>query len=215
MGDIEFLVLPKITPKLTFLLTLFYQTMALIPLFMQPTFERFIGALSLCGYASFLFGWHVHEKAVLIIIFPLSFLVMRDKRLLGPFNLLTSCGYVSLFPLIFTCEEWLIKFTYTLLWYVIYYFLFRNVVQIPTQSVRQGTYVFDRVSNLYILGLVPVVLVVSLMEMLQHKFELMRKLEFLRLMIVSVYCAVGVVSLWNGFNWLYFVDETIWEGESS
>lgn len=212
VGDIEFLVLPRIPPKLTFLLTLFYQVMALIPLFMQPTYERFIGALSLCGYASFLFGWHVHEKAVLIIIFPLSFLVARDKRLLAPFNLLASCGYVSLFPLIFTCEEWLIKVTYVLLWYVIYYFMFRNIVQVPTKLVRPGAYVLERVTNLYILGLVPMVLVVSLMELLEHKFELMKKLEFMRLMIVSVYCAVGVVSLWNGFNWLYFVDESIWEG---
>lgn len=211
VGDIEFLVLPKITPKLTFLLTLFYQVMALIPLFLQPTFERFIGALSLCGYASFLFGWHVHEKAVLIIIFPLSFLVAKDKRLLGPFNLLVSCGYVSLFPLIFTCQEWLVKVTYTLLWYVIYYFNFRKVVQIPTQLVRDSTYVLERVTNLYILGLLPVVITVSLMELLEHKFEVMKKLEFTRLMIVSVYCAVGVVSSWNGFNWLYFVDESIWD----
>lgn len=62
VGDIEFFILPTITPKLTFLLTLFYQIMALIPLFIQPTYRRFVGALTLCGYASFLFGWHVHEK---------------------------------------------------------------------------------------------------------------------------------------------------------
>ena len=48
--------------KIDILLTLFYQIMALIPLFIQPTYRRFVGALTLCGYASFLFGWHVHEK---------------------------------------------------------------------------------------------------------------------------------------------------------
>lgn len=213
VGDIEFLVLPTITPKLTFLLTLFYQVMALIPLFLQPTFERFIGALTLCGYASFLFGWHVHEKAILLVIFPITFLVPRDKRLLSPFNLLAACGYVSLFPLIYTCEEWVIKVVFTILWYVVYYFNFRKVVRIPSHLVDglSSILLLDRMTNLYILGLLPVVGVVSLIELFEHKFEVLRKLEFMKLMIISVYCGVGVISSWNGFNWLYFVDEVIWE----
>lgn len=213
VGDIEFLILPNISPKLTFILTLFYQIMALIPLFIQPNFRRFLGALTLCGYASFLFGWHVHEKAILIVIFPISFLVSRDKKLLGPFNLLASCGYVSLLPLIFTSSEWLIKVVYTLLWYIIYYFNFRNVVDIPKNLEGQGGLIIHRFINTYILGLMPVVTIVSLMDLFEHKFEVLKKLEFLKLMLVSVYCAMGIISSWNGFNWLYFVDETIWDDE--
>lgn len=213
VGDIEFLILPTITPKLTFYLTLFYQVMALIPLFLQPNFYRFIGAMTLCGYSSFLFGWHVHEKAILIVIFPITFLVTRDKRLLSPFNLLISCGYVSLFPLIYTCEEWLIKVTFTLFWYIVYYFQFRKVVRVCNNSSKEsGFLLVERLTNLYILGLFPVVSVVALIEMFEHKFEILRKLEFMKLMFVSVYCGVGIISSWNGFNWLYFVDESIWEG---
>lgn len=210
VGDIEFLVLPDITPKLTFLLTLFYQVMALIPLFIQPTFNRFLGSLTLCGYASFLFGWHVHEKAILIVIFPITFLVTHDKRLLGPFNLLVSCAYVSLFPLIFTSSEWLIKVIFTLLWYIIYYFIFRNVVALPKKFEGQTGIIVDRVINWYILGLIPMVAVVSLIDLFEHKFELFKRLEFLKLMLISVYCSVGIISSWNGFNWLYFVDDLIW-----
>ena len=213
VGDIEFLVLPTITPQLTFFLTLFYQIMALIPLFLQPNFKRFIGALTLCGYASFLFGWHVHEKAILIVIFPITFLVSRDKRLLGPFNLLVTCGYVSLMPLIFTCSEWLVKVVYLLLWYIIYYFNFRKVVKLPKNSVGQGGIILDRVINGYILGLVPVLTVVSMIDLFEHKFEVLKRLEFLKLMIISVYCGVGIISSWNGFCWLYFVDEVIWDDE--
>lgn len=216
VGDIEFLVLPTITPKLTFLLTLFYQVIALIPLFLQPTFARFIGALTLCGYASFLFGWHVHEKAILLVIFPITFLVTRDKRLLSPFNMLLACGYVSLFPLIFTCEEWLFKVVYTLLWYIIYYFNFRKVVRIPSDAMaRREGFLLERATNLYILGLIPVVIVTSLIELFEHKYELLKKLEFMKLMIISIYCAIGIISSWNGFNWLYFVDETIWDEEET
>ncbi|KAJ8142406.1 hypothetical protein OY671_004452 [Metschnikowia pulcherrima] len=215
VGDSGFVVLPEITPKLTFLLTLFYQVMALIPLFIQPTFERFLGALTLCGYASFLFGWHVHEKAILLVIFPLSFLVTRDKRLLRSFNLLAACGYVSLFPLIFTCEEWLIKVVYTTLWYFIYYFVFRKVVRIPNHKNSSEAYTsyssLDRVSSMYILGLIPVTVIVTLIDIFESRFAILKRLEFLKLMIVSVYCGVGIISSWNGFNWLYFVDESIWE----
>lgn len=208
VGDSEFFVLPPVTPQLTFLLTLFYQVMALIPVFIQPTFERFVGALTLCAFSSFLFGWHVHEKAILLVIFPLSFLVSRDRRLLPLFNLLTSSGYVSLFPLIFTCNEWPIKVVYTLLWYIIYYFHFRKVVRITKDATGVG---IERATNLYVLGLIPVVLLITIVEVFELKWVFLRKLEFMKLMVISVYCAGGIVSLWVGFNWLYFVDELIWD----
>lgn len=212
VGDIEFLVLPTITPKLTFLLTLFYQIMALIPLFLQPNFERFIGALTLCGYASFLFGWHVHEKAILLVIFPMSFLVTRDKRLLSSFNLLAACGYVSLFPLIFKCEEWLVKVAYTALWYLIYYVVFRKVVRISkSQNSDPGSFLLERATSLYILGLVPLTLMATFIDLFDNQFEIFKQLEFMKLMMMSVYCGIGIICSWNGFNWLYFVDETIWD----
>ncbi|CUM47904.1 Dolichyl pyrophosphate Glc1Man9GlcNAc2 alpha-1,3-glucosyltransferase [Debaryomyces fabryi] len=210
IGDVEFLILPTITSQLTFFLTLFYQVMALIPLFLQPTFRRFMGSLTLCGFASFLFGWHVHEKAVLVIIFPMTFLVSRDKDLLGPFNLLVSCAYTSLFPLIFTCDEWLIKITYTLLWYIVYYFSLKKVVRLPKTNGGYGKVILDRVNNGYILGLVPIISIVSLMDLFEHKFEILRKLQFMKLLIISIYCGIGIISSWNGFSWLYFVDESIW-----
>jgi len=213
VGEIEFLILPNITPKLTFMLTLFYQIMALIPLFIQPNFKRFIGGLTLCGFSSFLFGWHVHEKAILLVIFPLSFLVAYDKSLIGPFNLLTSSGYVSLFPLIFTCDEWLIKIVYTVLWYIIFYFNFKKVVKIPKKNNggRFGDIILDRFINGYVLGFIPLVIIVTLMDLFQVKFEVLQKLQFLKLMLISIYCAIGVISSWNGFSWVYFINDSIWD----
>ncbi|KAF7557352.1 hypothetical protein G7046_g6047 [Stylonectria norvegica] len=105
VGDTTFAVLPEIGPKLCFLLTLFFQVLPLIKLFGQPTWENFIGAVTLCGYASFLFGWHVHEKAILLVLIPFSLIALRDRRHLGAFRPLAVAGHVSLFPLLFTPAE--------------------------------------------------------------------------------------------------------------
>lgn len=102
VGDTSFAFLPDISPRATFLITLAFQLLALAKLFYKPTYDVFLGALTLCGYASFYFGWHVHEKAVLLVILPASLLALKDTRYLHAFRPLLQAGYVSLLPLIFT-----------------------------------------------------------------------------------------------------------------
>lgn len=70
VGDSAFAVLPTVTPLFTFVLTVCAQLPALIRLWRKPTFENFMLAVILCGFASFEFGWHVHEKAILLILVP-------------------------------------------------------------------------------------------------------------------------------------------------
>jgi alpha-1,3-glucosyltransferase len=87
VGDTVFAVIPNIKPIHTFIITITFQTVScyallitrlidnvqifLIRLWFTPTFKSFLTALTLCGYASFMFGWHVHEKAVLLVLVPL------------------------------------------------------------------------------------------------------------------------------------------------
>lgn len=40
-------------------------------LWIVPTYKSFLTALTLCGYTSYMFGWHVHEKAILLVLVPL------------------------------------------------------------------------------------------------------------------------------------------------
>lgn len=58
----------------------------------------------ICGFASFLFGWHVHEKAVLMILIPLSYISTRNKDFASLYFMMSLVSGYSLFPLIFRRE---------------------------------------------------------------------------------------------------------------
>jgi alpha-1,3-glucosyltransferase len=118
VGDTSFAVLPEITPRHTFLLTIGTQIPALIKLFLRPNAHTFLSALILTSYSSFLFSWHVHEKAILLIILPFLLLCLKDRRHLGAFRPLAVAGHVSLFPLLFTAQEFPIKTVYTVFWLI-------------------------------------------------------------------------------------------------
>ena len=66
-----------------------------------------------------MFGWHVHEKAILLVIIPFSLVALRDRRYFGAFRPLAVSGHVSLFPLLFTAAEFPIKAVYTIFWLVL------------------------------------------------------------------------------------------------
>lgn len=94
--EFEHSILPSVGPKTTLICTLlalivrFYAANiiyllktnhsqrlnlkpAIVILLRQPNQPRvFVRAIVLCAFASFLFGWHVHEKAILIVITPLT-----------------------------------------------------------------------------------------------------------------------------------------------
>ncbi|KAK4214510.1 glycosyl transferase [Rhypophila decipiens] len=197
VGDTSFAVLPDIAPNVCFLLTLLFQAIPLLKLFTRPTWDNFIGAVTLCGYASFLFGWHVHEKAILLVIIPFSLIALKDRRHLGAFRPLAVAGHVSLFPLLFTPAEFPIKTIYTIFWLVMFLMAFDRLAP-AAHSAR--FFVFDRLSTLYITVSIPLILYTSLI----HGIVFGKSYEFLPLMFTSSYSAVGVVGSWVGFMVVYF-----------
>lgn len=171
--------------------------MCLIKLFLQPSWETFIGAVTLCGYASFLFGWHVHEKAILLVIIPFSLVALKDRRYLGAFRPLAVAGHVSLFPLLFTAAEFPVKAVYTVFWLILFLLVFDRLAPV---SSRPRVFLLDRFSLLYIAVSIPLILYCSLL----HRLVFGQRYEFLPLMFTSSYSAVGVVGSWIGFLVVYF-----------
>lgn len=157
-----------------------------------------MGAITLCAYASFLFGWHVHEKAVLLIIIPFSLIAIKDRRYFSAFRPLAVAGHVSLFPLLFTLAEFPIKTVYTIFWLVLFLFVFDRVAPV---SEQQRIFIFDRLSLLYLTVAIPLIVYCSLVHQLIFGLD---RYEFLPLMFMSSYSALGVVGSWVGFMVVYF-----------
>ncbi|CAK7269360.1 glycosyl transferase [Sporothrix epigloea] len=197
VGDTAFAVLPDVSPRTCFVLTIIFQALPLLQLFSTPTWDNFIGAVTLCGYASFLFGWHVHEKAVLLVIIPFSLLALKNRRYLSAFRPLAVAGHVSLFPLLFTPAEFPIKTVYTIFWLMLFLLAFDRLAP---ASTRARFFLFDRFSTLYIAISIPLIIYCSLL----HQLVFGSRYEFLPLMFTSSYSAVGVVGSWIGFLVVYF-----------
>ncbi|CAI6337281.1 unnamed protein product [Periconia digitata] len=196
VGDTSFAVLPEVVPLTCFLLTLGFQIPFLVRLLLNPRWETFIGAITLCGYASFLFGWHVHEKAILLVIIPFSLIALRDRRYFSAFKPLAVSGHVSLFPLLFTAAEFPVKTVYTILWLVAFLLAFDRLAP---ASPHPRVFLFDRFSFFYIALSIPLIAYCSLV----HGIVFGDRYEFLPLMFTSSYSAVGVVGSWLGFSFVY------------
>ncbi|KAF2144129.1 glycosyltransferase family 57 protein [Aplosporella prunicola CBS 121167] len=196
VGDASFAVLPNIPKEATFALTLLFQLVPLVKLFLQPSWYSFIGGVTLCGYASFLFGWHVHEKAILTVIIPFSLIALKDRRYLGAFRPLAVAGHVSLFPLLFTAMEFPVKTVYTIFWLVSLLLAFDRLTP---ASPHPRVFLLDRFSLFYIAIAIPLIAYCSL----GHSLIFGTRLEFLPLMFTSAYSALGVVGSWVGFLIVY------------
>lgn len=190
--EFEHQILPSVGPKTTFVCTLLASFPAVAVLLRRPYQpQALVRAIVLCAMASFLFGWHVHEKAVLMIIIPMTLLAASsaaDGRL---FLLLSVTGHVSLFPLLFTPFENVAKTVlvaaYSLASYSLLYAWHGDA------STQRSRLVFGRAERFYAAGLAAV----GAFEFGLHRLTgLDRSLPFLPLMLMSVYCAVGVLYVW-------------------
>jgi len=184
-------VLMPITPPATLLFVVVALTPALLNLWRcYPTPMRFVRVLVLCGFAFFLFGWHVHEKAVLVMILPFTLVALEtreDKRL---FFLLSAAGHFSLFPLIFTLAEAPIKILYYVgFTFASYRFLSTNIL--PSSSSDKP--LLTLVEKAYVAGFGVVQAYVGFGHGL---LGLSDALPFLPLMIMSCYCSVGIMYVW-------------------
>lgn len=183
VGDSTFSILPNITPLASFALTAIFQLPSLFLLANQRNFDTFLDSLILCGFGSFIFGWHVHEKAILMVLIPITFALYRSANHRRIAYIALVAGYFSLLPLIFTTRELIIKTTIL----AIYLSL---TAQLLFGARNQPSY-FRPLERAYLLGFGPIYVVTEII----FPFQLFGSAQypFLPLMLTSVYSAVGIM----------------------
>ncbi|RUS75620.1 hypothetical protein EGW08_016613 [Elysia chlorotica] len=215
-------VLPSIAPLVTLILTALGMLPALYMLWELKSPTAFVRSIILCAFTSFLFGWHVHEKAILMIIIPLTLLVKHTREDARLFLLLSLTGYYSLFPLLFTPFEDVLKVlmfvqtaTFSFLAIQNYY---KATVICPPPSAPivarcLGMLRLPLLSDLeggYLWGLAALRFFNDGILLRMLGIDLLTRLPFLPLMLTSTYCAVGVI-----YCWLRFYRYFLWvEGSS-
>ncbi|XP_036364126.1 probable dolichyl pyrophosphate Glc1Man9GlcNAc2 alpha-1,3-glucosyltransferase isoform X1 [Octopus sinensis] len=198
-------VLPSITPHITLLLTFLAIFPVLLSIWIKPQKGKsLIEAVALCAFGSYMFGWHVHEKAILMVILPLSLLVMDQKQYARVFLMVSTTGHYSLFPLLFTKPETPIKIC-LMLAYTLFAFLSLSNLHGNT-SKRFQLPLLCTFESIYLLGILPLEFFNSLAFPLT---ALNVKLPFLPLMLTSVYCSLGLFYSWLKFYYHYIAGSSV------
>lgn len=210
VGNVVHVVLPTVQPWHTFALS----AAAMVPCLWRLACSsgsadaqrrQFVRALVLCGGAAFLFGWHVHEKAVLMMVVPLALLCRtqggQDMRWL---EFLTAVAHYSLFPLLDVEGTngggggalTLLKYGLWLLYAVA---LAAGARRVHGERRPKGGWL----ERGYVNGLHAL----FVYEKVVHGWLFSGgRLPFLPLLLCSVYCALGVVYFWVRYYWAFMAE---------
>ncbi|XP_043498907.1 probable dolichyl pyrophosphate Glc1Man9GlcNAc2 alpha-1,3-glucosyltransferase isoform X1 [Polistes fuscatus] len=189
-----FLVLPSPKPIFTFMLTFVGMLPALYILLCRKgavTPINFVRCLVLCALTSFIFGWHVHEKAILTAIIPLCVLATVDNNDARIYIILSSAGHTSLLPLLYPNNLTPLNILLLLLHILSINLILRYLFKKSLLYLHEFLYV----------SLLPLV---AAYESILHKFFFGDNLPFLPLALISIYCAIGIIYSWL-FYYYYFI----------
>ncbi|XP_078401328.1 dolichyl pyrophosphate Glc1Man9GlcNAc2 alpha-1,3-glucosyltransferase isoform X1 [Cetorhinus maximus] len=185
--EFQHTVLPSVSPFTTLVCTLLSIMPAILHLWLRPRGPRgFLQCLILCALGSFMFGWHVHEKAILIAILPLSLFAVESRKDAGTYLILVTTGHLSLFPLLFTGPEMPLKICLMLLFTVYSFSALQALFR------KEGS-LLNLPEFIYLTGLIPLQVTCEIIYPLTPWHQ---RFPFVPLLLISVYCSLGVIYSW-------------------
>ncbi|XP_075545701.1 ALG6/ALG8 family glucosyltransferase xit [Dermacentor variabilis] len=211
--DTNFTLLPNVPPLCTFILTALFQLPTLWGLWKRPQEPwLLVRALVLCSLSAFLFGWHVHEKAILMPVLLATPLALCSSADAAMYVILSAAGHASLFPLLFRSAEMPAKVLLVLLHAV---YAMCTLGKLHSSKVKlKRRYTSEQVARhtgmllswfeqagLCLLGLA----VVVYGELLHPFTPLAGRMPFLPLMVTSVSCSVAIIYAWAKSWQLWFL----------
>lgn len=193
--EASFAVLPSIPPVVCALLTFATMTPVLYSVWRYPDSSLFMSALVYCMMCSFLFGYHVHEKAILQVVLPLGLMAAESVNDMRLYRFASIVSTVSLFPLLFTPAEQgtkvLLAATHALLAYVALDPFIKH--SLKARHIKASAVSMSGVEKAYLLALVATVALATAFPYLPRVGA---KYPFVPLLLFSVSCAVGNLYVW-------------------
>jgi len=193
----------QITPLHCAVLWLLTQLPVLMKLWQKPHPRLFTSAVLYTTMCSYMTLWHVHEKAILMVIVPLSLIGLENLKLSRFICFFTVVCNFSLFPLLPRTQETPIK----VLLLLMNYLFMKSVLDGETRNQQRVSMFAEtgirlyRMERFYLMGCMAVFLFGGLQPLLWPRFE------FLPLIAYSVYCAFGMI---GGWIYLYRIFNTKW-----
>jgi len=182
--DISHTVLPSVPPSATAVLSLLAILPAVAKLWLSPhSLTSFLRALTLCAWSAFMFGWHVHEKAILLVVVPLAVLATVSRTEARLYLVTATTGHFSLFPLLFQARELPTK----LLIHLSHSLMASHLLPQASLTILDKLY----------LGCAVPIFIYS--EFLHSFLGLSASLPFLPLLLYSLYSSVGITSAYLVF----------------
>lgn len=182
VGSAPMAVLPTPTSLATLLITLAAMTPALIYIARRPRPVAFLDASAYVFLTAFMFGYHVHEKAILNVTVLSVVGALRSRTTAVEYVVLSTAGHVGLLPLLYTAAEYPIK---------VMLVAGHTLGSLVLLSRAVGVAKWPLGVKCYLGGMVAL----ELYKVLLHQYVL-PQLPFLPLMLTSVYCALGVGGVW-------------------
>ncbi|EGT34974.1 hypothetical protein CAEBREN_21094 [Caenorhabditis brenneri] len=201
-------VLPNVTPVGTLCLVVISSLAVLTGLVIRWRRDSRPADFSLFAVFSalsfFYFGYHVHEKAIILITVPMTIFAIKDPKYHRHLVHLTCVSSFSLFPLLFTEFEILLKYTICLAYFVVQLVVLKRYTRMPLSDLLP----WRHVASWVLLGFV------EFYNTFLHKWLLSSRLPFAPLMAISVLTAIELTAFFGSLIWHTFADgllEITWQ----
>eukprot|EP00948_MAST-09A_sp_MAST-9A-sp1_P000901 g901.t1 len=156
----SFAILPDIPSHVCLLLCILAMLPVLRDLWSRPNPKLFLHACVYCQCCSFMLGYHVHEKAILVAIVPQALLAVESSLDARLFLLMSTIGHVSLLPLLFKPESFLVKTSLVLTYGILAYLMLDRYARQQQREfrIRAKGLVLSFSEEFYLFGLIIVAL---------------------------------------------------------
>ncbi|XP_057860948.1 probable dolichyl pyrophosphate Glc1Man9GlcNAc2 alpha-1,3-glucosyltransferase [Cryptomeria japonica] len=221
VGDFApYVVLPQITPLVSLLLVVLGMLPCIFQIWRHPKQQHLVQWIAYAYMCGFMFGWHVHEKASLHFVIPLSLVGINGLKEAVHYMFLSIVSCYSMFPLLYEDKEYPVKVVLLTLQGVVMcrsFYLHLNkentrehkasdlspskdgpvsqsglVAKFCTKDILRNIELSGKIGQSYLWGLI----IIEIWDHFLHPYLLNDKFPFLPLMIRSVYCAVGMFYSW-------------------